>query len=97
MLKIKILTAGLISLLLGCNTKKENTDNLNISWQEIEAKAKGASITMMMFQGDRKVNKYMNEYVVPTIKEKYGITLTIVPGQSINLAKLKKSFTIDPA
>ncbi|MFX6965396.1 hypothetical protein ABTH47_20465, partial [Acinetobacter baumannii] len=22
-----------------------------------------------------------NEYVVPTVKEKYGITLTIVPGQ----------------
>lgn len=81
MFKIKILTIGFVFLLLGCNNKKESNNNSNISWQEIEAKAKGASITMMMFQGDRKVNKYMNEYVVPTVKEKYGITLTIVPGQ----------------
>ncbi|MBR2647468.1 MAG: ABC transporter substrate-binding protein [Sediminibacterium sp.] len=79
--KIKLLTAGLIFLLLGCNTQKEKSDILKISWEEIEAKAKGASLTMMMFQGDRKVNKYMNEYVVPTVKEKYSITLTIVPGQ----------------
>ncbi|MBX9733833.1 MAG: ABC transporter substrate-binding protein [Chitinophagaceae bacterium] len=81
MLTLKTLIAGSIFLLLGCNYQKKDTDNLNISWQEIETKAKGASITMMMFQGDRKVNKYMNEYVVPTVKEKYGITLTIVPGQ----------------
>ena len=36
---------------------------------------------MMMFQGDKKVNRYMNEYVVPEMKKRYGISLTIVPGQ----------------
>ncbi|MEO7394455.1 MAG: ABC transporter substrate-binding protein, partial [Chitinophagaceae bacterium] len=70
-------------LLFSCkNNPATDTEDINNStWQQIEEKAKGTSLTMMMFQGDRKVNRYMIEYVVPAIKEKYGISLTIVPGQ----------------
>ncbi len=59
------------------------TDNglAEASWPEIEANAKGAVVTMMMYQGDKKVNRYMNEYVVPRLKELYSITLNMVPGQ----------------
>lgn len=66
-----------------CNNNKTQSgeDLSKLSWNEIESKAKGASLTMMMFQGDKKVNRYMNEYVVPEMKKRYGITLTIVPGQ----------------
>jgi putative spermidine/putrescine transport system substrate-binding protein len=52
-----------------------------LAWSEVEQKAKGATLTMMMFQGDKKVNRYMNEFVVPEVKKRYGITLSIVPGQ----------------
>jgi len=65
-----------------CNDEKQKNIDLNATtWPQIEAKAKSASLTMMMFQGDKKVNRYMQEYVVPTVKKRFGITLTTVPGQ----------------
>jgi putative spermidine/putrescine transport system substrate-binding protein len=68
--------------LLSCNNEKskENAVATN-SWQEIEAKGKDATLTMMMFRGDKKVNRYMTEYVMPQMKQRYNITLNIVPGQ----------------
>ena len=71
------------TILFSCgNVSSKGKENINnLSWQQIEEKAKGASLTMMMFQGDRKVNKYMNEYVVPLMKERYNISLQMVPGQ----------------
>ena len=35
----------------------------------------------MMWQGDPLINTYMKNFVVPTVKNKYGIDLEIVPGQ----------------
>ncbi len=72
-----------VVVLFSCNNaaKQDEKNISNLTWQQTEAKAKGASLTMMMFQGDRKVNKYMNEYLVPLMKTQYGISLTIVPGQ----------------
>jgi len=70
------------SLMAACNgNKATEASKLPGTWSEIETKAKGSSITMMMFQGDKKVNRYMNEYVVPQIKKLYNIQLQIVPGQ----------------
>lgn len=63
------------------NGAKRGGEISKLSWPQIEAAAKGTSLTMMMFQGDKKVNRYMNEYVVPEIKKRYGISLSIVPGQ----------------
>lgn len=73
----------LVTALLSCNNNSAEGDKKtnNLSWQQIEKDANGKSLTMMMFEGDRKVNRYMNEYVVPAVKENYGISVTIVPGQ----------------
>ncbi len=69
-------------ILVACQQPKQENLNLDkISWQKIEEKANGANVTMMMYQGDKKVNRYMNEYVVPALKKQYNITLNIVPGQ----------------
>ena len=73
----------LVSLIMiSCKQQEQKKDDLSkLTWQQIEDKGKGAQITMMMYQGDKKVNRYMNEYLVPALKQQYGITLTIVPGQ----------------
>jgi putative spermidine/putrescine transport system substrate-binding protein len=67
----------------GCknDTDKNNTDISKLSWQQITDKSKGATVTMMMYQGDKKGNSYMSNYIVPAVKEQYGITLKIIAGQ----------------
>lgn len=71
------------AFLVSCNNNSAegNIKTDKLSWGQIEKIANGKSLTMMMYQGDRKVNKYMSDYVVPKVKEKYNINLTIVPGQ----------------
>ena len=66
-----------------CQGKKGNIaiDYSKKSWQQIEEEAKGTSATMIMYLGGKSGNKFMNEYVIPTLKEKYNITLNLVPGQ----------------
>jgi putative spermidine/putrescine transport system substrate-binding protein len=66
----------------GCKeTGKGNAGIEKASWAQIEQQGRGARITMMMFQGDKKVNAYMSGYVIPELKKRYDIILTIVPGQ----------------
>lgn len=52
-----------------------------MTWEEIEAQAKGSTVNMMMWMGDPLINAYMNNFVKPKLKEKYGINLEITEGQ----------------
>jgi putative spermidine/putrescine transport system substrate-binding protein len=58
-----------------------NSDVSNKSWEQITSDAKGQTLTMMMWQGDPLINKYMTDYVVPQVKSRYNIQLNIVGGQ----------------
>ena len=85
--KIMVIKKGFQILLVclfmvSCKQQAVKQDDLSkLTWQQVEAKGKGAQLTMMMYQGDKKVNRYMNEYLVPALQQQYGITLTLVPGQ----------------
>jgi putative spermidine/putrescine transport system substrate-binding protein len=69
-------------LMTGCTpTASTGPDLSAASWDEILHEARGSSLTMMMWQGDPLINAYMAEYVVPKVKEDYGIELNIVDGQ----------------
>ena len=70
-------------LLFSCSndSKKSGNPVTDQSWKQILAKAKGTTVTLMMYQGDKRGNRYMNDYMVPTIKKDYDITLKIIPGQ----------------
>ena len=71
----------LIGCLVACNSRKPGTEDVaNLQWNQLEAKAKNTNLTMMMYQGDKKANAYM-QHVVDEIKKQYGILLTIIPGQ----------------
>ncbi|MEL7118010.1 MAG: ABC transporter substrate-binding protein [Bacteroidota bacterium] len=57
----------------------------DLSWEEIEAEAKGKTITLMMWKGDPLINKYIGQYVSPKVKELYDITLNVVDGQGTTI------------
>jgi putative spermidine/putrescine transport system substrate-binding protein len=59
------------------------------SWEATLAEAKGQQITMMMWQGDPYINKYMQEFVQPQVKQEFGIDLQIVPGQGNDIVSLE--------
>lgn len=91
MLKLKNIIAAIAILsLFACNNDKktasssseENNDPMmQQSWEQITEKAKGTTVTWLKYTGDKKANKYIDEVLVPRMKEKFGITLKIVPGQ----------------
>lgn len=75
-------TMMLVLVISSCaNKERTDSDITGLSWNEIEAKARKTTITMMMYQGDKKANSYMKEYVAKELKQQYGITLNIVAGQ----------------
>lgn len=64
------------------STSNKPADDLaKKTWEQIEKDARGTTATMQLWMGGKDGVKYMNEYVIPTLKEKYGITLNLVPGQ----------------
>jgi putative spermidine/putrescine transport system substrate-binding protein len=72
----------------GSDRPKEAEQDLSqLSWEDIEARAKGATLTHMMWTGDPLINDYMNNYVKPAVKERYGITLNIVSGQGSTIVQ----------
>ena len=80
----------LLLFCMACNNKNEKNvkDPLQYSWDEVLKQANGQTVNLMMWQGDPQINKYMNNYVVPGIKEKYGINLQISAGQGNQIVSI---------
>lgn len=58
------------------------------SWEEIKQQATGSQVNFMMWQGSPAINDYINNYVVPTVKERYNIDLEITGGQGPEIVQL---------
>ena len=73
-----------------CNNNITSTekDPSQLSWNEILKQAKGETVNFMMWQGDPQINKYISSFVIPTVKEKYGITLKTSAGQGNQLVSI---------
>ncbi|MCB9267419.1 MAG: ABC transporter substrate-binding protein [Lewinellaceae bacterium] len=76
-----LLLATLLSSCGGGNETGSAEDLAALSWEAVEAKARGATVSMMMWAGDPQVNAYMQNYVRPALREKFGIELEIAGGQ----------------
>lgn len=50
-------------------------------WAQVVAQARGQTVTLQMWQGNPAINAYMTDYVVPRLKQDFGIKLETVPGQ----------------
>ena len=78
----------LIPLLGGCNRQSgaaKRDDVGHLPWPEVEARAKGQTVQMTMWQGDPFINAYMRDFVAPTLLREHGVTLNIGGGQGDNL------------
>ncbi len=89
-MKKKLLLFLSIFIFFACqNTPKQAEFNVkNATWQQIETQAKGTSVQLTMWQGDPLINQYMAKYVVPEVKNRYGINLKINAGQGNELVKM---------
>lgn len=56
-------------------------------WAAIEQQARGTTVRMMMWQGDPLINRYMEDWVVPRVKEQLAIDLQLLPGQGNEVVK----------
>lgn len=78
-LMLLLFTLGILS---GCSKpegKEEAVDLLNSEWNVIAEQAKEQTVNMHMWGGDESVNKYIDNWAAPLLKEKYDITLNRVP------------------
>jgi putative spermidine/putrescine transport system substrate-binding protein len=53
-------------------------DLLRSDWAEVEAEARGQTVTVAMWQGDPFINDYMRAYVAPRLAAEHGVTLEFV-------------------
>lgn len=81
--KLVYLLPFILLILMGCSQKPPVANNSEFvvekSWQEIESLAKGTEVRMFMWGGDQNVNRYMDDWVAPRLKEKYGLNFVRVP------------------
>ena len=76
--------------LINCSQKeeKQQTNWKEASWEKIEASAENTEVNFMMWQGSPVMNNYINNYVIPALKEKYKIDLKISSGQGPEIVQL---------
>jgi putative spermidine/putrescine transport system substrate-binding protein len=70
-------------LAAACSRQPEVTTELpsDLDWPAIEAMARGQELRFAMWTGDPAINRYINDFVAPRLREK-GIALQVVPGQA---------------
>lgn len=80
-----------VFIFFSCNNSQspsQQPNPLEMSWEQILSQAKGATVNLMMWQGDPLINHYMKDYVTPNLKEKYDVTLNISSGQGNAIVQL---------
>lgn len=56
-------------------------DLANAPWDSIVDAARGTKVTWRMWRGDPSINAYVDGWVAPRVRERYGIELVAVDGQ----------------
>ncbi|GJG86902.1 ABC transporter substrate-binding protein [Gemmatimonadetes bacterium T265] len=56
-----------------------------LPWDSVVARARGTAVVWTMWRGDPSINRYVDTWVAPRLRQRYGITLTTVEGQGADL------------
>jgi putative spermidine/putrescine transport system substrate-binding protein len=56
-----------------------------LPWDSVVGRARGTTVTWRMWRGDPSINAYVDGWVAPRLRERYGITLNAVEGQGAEL------------
>lgn len=59
--------------------EREGENLLSADWQEITDKAEGQEVNMYMWGGNDNINRYLDDWVAPRLKEMHDIELSRVP------------------
>ncbi len=81
------LLVGLLALAAACAGPSPEALPDDAPWADVEAAARGQTVTMMMWQGDPLINRYMDEWVRPRLRERYGVDLRVVDGQGSQIVQ----------
>src|SRR5215203_2768109 len=46
-----------------------------LPWDSVVARARGTTVTWLMWRGDPSINAYVDAWVAPRLRERYGVTL----------------------
>ncbi len=68
--------------------RNTETDPGDLDWSEIQDKSRETTVNFMMWQGSPAVNKYINSFLIPAVKQEYGIDLRISGGQGPEIVQL---------
>ncbi|TDL66200.1 ABC transporter substrate-binding protein [Rhodococcus qingshengii] len=89
MKKLTVVFLAIVLVLSGCSgstekkTKHSGENSLKSDWKEIEASAKGTTVNFFMWGGDEGINRYIDEWVTPHLKEQYNLTLKRYPMDAV--------------
>jgi putative spermidine/putrescine transport system substrate-binding protein len=82
----RALTVVLALFLAGCRERKADTRLVltpsqfaSMSWLDVLQRARGSTVGFAMWAGDEARNRYFQGSVTSVLKQKYGITLRIIP------------------
>jgi putative spermidine/putrescine transport system substrate-binding protein len=56
-----------------------------LPWDSVLARARGTAVVWTMWRGDPSINKFVDAWVAPRLKERYGVTLTTAEGQGAEI------------
>jgi putative spermidine/putrescine transport system substrate-binding protein len=62
----------------GATTLGSGTVN-GMTWEQIVAKAKGSTANWFLYGGSQTTNDYLDKYVIPKMKDLYGVTVQRTP------------------
>lgn len=81
----QLLPALLVAILAACGGDAARAPSAQemaaLPWDSVAARARGTTVTWRMWRGDPSINAYVDQWVAPRVKERYGITLNTVEGQ----------------
>jgi len=73
-------TMALLVLLTACGgSEAPQTGPRSMDWTDVERAARGAEVRLAMWTGDPAINRYMQDFITPRLRERFAIELSIVP------------------
>ena len=91
-LRIAVATAASVLGVVGCSTGSRTpagqatVDALaHAPWDSVVARARGSTVIWRMWRGDPSINAFVDGWVTPRLRDRYGVTLRAVDGQGPEL------------
>ncbi|MDQ3138949.1 MAG: ABC transporter substrate-binding protein, partial [Gemmatimonadota bacterium] len=64
---------------------KPAADLAGLPWDSVVVRARGTTVTWRMWRGDPSINAYVDGWIAPRVRQRFGITLHAVEGQGAEL------------